>query len=190
MISARILIVTLGFFLNINPVIASRFHPTKVGITETDLFFIGKNINQFQLKQGRYPQTDEELFNALNDGEYFQLQHEPEQHDGIYILLPIEDPWQQAYRYAFPGKHNHNTFDVLSIGQDGLLGTPDDVNNWDETHLWRTAYQPGLLERWWERLFWVWSDHAPFIWFFWLLVGLNFLIDWLAAKRKNKVIKD
>ena len=180
--------VVIEYFLSVNSATASRIHPTHVAIAEVNIYYICENINQFQLKTGKYPYTYRELLQALETE--ISVSEKEEKHDGIYILLPIKDPWQQAYRYAFPGKHNHNTFDVLSSGQDGLLGTPDDVNNWDETHLWRTAYQPGLLERWWEQLFWVWGDHAPFIWFFWLLVGLNFLIDWLAAKRKNKVIKD
>jgi general secretion pathway protein G len=41
-----------------------------------------------------------------------------------------DDPWGHAYQYAFPGKNNIGSYDLWSIGPDGVTGTADDVGNW------------------------------------------------------------
>jgi general secretion pathway protein G len=42
-----------------------------------------------------------------------------------------QDPWDREYRFAAPGKHNPETFDVWSVGPDGQDGTEDDIGNWE-----------------------------------------------------------
>lgn len=53
---------------------------------------------------------------------------------GPYLdkTLPL-DPWDRPYQYACPGKRNPNTYDVWSLGPDGVDGTADDIGNWDDT---------------------------------------------------------
>jgi len=51
---------------------------------------------------------------------------------GPYIKggkLP-EDPWKRPYVYRYPGTKNTGSYDLLSLGEDGQEGTPDDVTNW------------------------------------------------------------
>ena len=43
--------------------------------------------------------------------------------------IPV-DPWGDKYIYEFPGKHNPNSYDLLSAGLDGKRGTEDDIGNW------------------------------------------------------------
>ena len=40
------------------------------------------------------------------------------------------DPWDNPYIYYYPGKHNANGYDLLSVGPDGKEGTDDDIGNW------------------------------------------------------------
>jgi general secretion pathway protein G len=47
-----------------------------------------------------------------------------------YIKRLNTDPWQAAYQYVQPGKHNRGSYDVFSTGPDGQPGTEDDVTNW------------------------------------------------------------
>src|SRR5581483_1755364 len=47
-----------------------------------------------------------------------------------YLANVPMDPWGNAYRYEFPGKHNTNGFDLSSAGPDGVVGTADDIKNW------------------------------------------------------------
>jgi general secretion pathway protein G len=56
-----------------------------------------------------------------------------------------EDAWGNTFRYAVPGKHNPQSFDVWSPGPDGRDGTADDIGNWrtEETRTERTNISPG-----------------------------------------------
>lgn len=40
------------------------------------------------------------------------------------------DPWDNPYQYAYPGKHNTESYDIWSMGPDGQSGTADDIGNW------------------------------------------------------------
>ncbi len=42
----------------------------------------------------------------------------------------LMDPWTHKYQYRNPGKHNAQSYDVYSLGPDGVEGTADDVGNW------------------------------------------------------------
>jgi general secretion pathway protein G len=49
---------------------------------------------------------------------------------GPYLdKLPV-DPWKHPFIYTYPGKHNTNSFDLLTVGPDGKEGTADDIGNW------------------------------------------------------------
>lgn len=42
----------------------------------------------------------------------------------------LMDPWGHKYQFRNPGKHNPQSYDVFSLGEDGVEGTPDDIGNW------------------------------------------------------------
>jgi general secretion pathway protein G len=44
--------------------------------------------------------------------------------------IPL-DPWDSEYKFASPGKHNSESFDVWSVGPDKQDGTDDDIGNWE-----------------------------------------------------------
>ncbi len=48
-----------------------------------------------------------------------------------YVRDLKNDPWGNAYVYVIPGEHHKDSFDVYSMGPDGLDGTEDDVLPWD-----------------------------------------------------------
>jgi len=80
---------------------------------------------------------------------------------------PTTDPRQQNLKYISPGIHNKDSFDLFSVGRDGIEGTVDDINNWDESKAWVEHYQKSkswywsdLLKSWyWHEL---WSDSWAF----------------------------
>jgi general secretion pathway protein G len=39
------------------------------------------------------------------------------------------DPWQRPYGYVYPGKRNPRSFDLYSLGEDGVE-SDDDLGNW------------------------------------------------------------
>jgi general secretion pathway protein G len=53
--------------------------------------------------------------------------------EGPYLegtKIPL-DPWDHEYKFAAPGKHNSDAFDVWSSGPDGQDGNEDDLGNWE-----------------------------------------------------------
>jgi len=54
---------------------------------------------------------------------------------GPYLESVPLDPWGAAYKYASPGGHNHDGYDLVSYGPNEIAGGRDDVAN----------YMPGRL---------------------------------------------
>jgi len=44
----------------------------------------------------------------------------------------VPDPWGNPYQYESPGRSNPDSYDIWSLGPDGIDGTDDDVGNWTE----------------------------------------------------------
>ncbi|MDR3377828.1 MAG: type II secretion system major pseudopilin GspG [Verrucomicrobiae bacterium] len=80
-------------------------------------------LGQYEVDNGSYPKSLQDLLtppaNAKNwHGPYLES-----------TKLPV-DPWGNAYIYYYPGKHNANSYDLLSAGPDGKEGTDDDIGSW------------------------------------------------------------
>ncbi|MDB6139732.1 MAG: gspG [Verrucomicrobiaceae bacterium] len=43
---------------------------------------------------------------------------------------PTTDFWKREFHYLIPGKHNADSYDLWSVGEDGEDGTEDDITNW------------------------------------------------------------
>jgi len=84
-------------------------------------------LTTYRIQVGDYPSTAEGLA-AL-------LVSPPDKTDrwhGPYLdgkTLPM-DPWKHPYKYAYPGTHNKDGYDLWSMGPDGVDGTADDIGNW------------------------------------------------------------
>jgi len=74
-----------------------------------------------------YPEGLEGLFTRPGDAKL------AERWAGPYLdvtKVPL-DPWEREYKFAAPGKHNTDSFDVWSVGPDGQDGSDDDIGNWE-----------------------------------------------------------
>jgi len=91
-------------------------------------------LGLWEVDCGRYPTTDEGLKALVNRPENVP----PQRWRGPYIDSPTvpRDPWNHDYVYQFPGVHNTNTYDLYSLGPDGVSKTlgadPDDIANWEK----------------------------------------------------------
>lgn len=47
-----------------------------------------------------------------------------------YIRDLNQDPWGNPYVYLLPGKYHKDSYDILSMGPDGTLGSEDDIAPW------------------------------------------------------------
>jgi len=87
-------------------------------------------LNMYQLDIKSYPTTDQGLA-ALR--EVPADVPNPDKWQGPYLDRPVPlDPWDNEYLYESPGTHNPRSYDVWSMGPDGIDGTEDDIGNWVE----------------------------------------------------------
>jgi general secretion pathway protein G len=106
------------------PKIAGNSERARVTAATTDINGgIKSALGQYEIDNGFFTKSLQDLIvqpgNAKNwHGPYFDPPR-----------LPV-DPWNNPYVYYFPGKHNQNSYDLLSVGPDGKEGTDDDVVNW------------------------------------------------------------
>lgn len=83
-------------------------------------------LDAFKRDVGRYPSTAEGLS---------VLVHAPtmdtEKWGGAYLTsdLALRDPWGQVFGYQSPGSENPESYDVWSLGRDGVKSR-DDIGNW------------------------------------------------------------
>jgi general secretion pathway protein G len=93
-----------------------------------DLLAFKEMLASYQLDNGTLPTTDQGL-KAL--WEKPTVEPIPPR---WHALLEEEtlDPWGRPYQYRYPGKHNPDSYDVFSMGRDGLPDTDDDIGNWPE----------------------------------------------------------
>lgn len=86
--------------------------------------FVSVTINQpimnYAAQLGSFPPSLAALTANLGADERWQ---------GPYLRATAIDPWGNRYRYAFPGQHNRDGYDVWSLGPDGIP-SDDDIGNW------------------------------------------------------------
>jgi general secretion pathway protein G len=96
----------------------------KSRIAEIQIMEFEQVLEAFKYDKERYP-TSAEGLNALmqnpaNLGGW----------SGSYLHKNLpNDPWGRAYVYSNPGTRNPDSYDLWSIGPDGIEGTEDDITN-------------------------------------------------------------
>src|SRR5208282_820205 len=80
-------------------------------------------LDSYEVDNGNYPKSLQDLIQQPSNAKGWK---------GPYFdppVLPV-DPWQNAYIYYYPGKHNPTGYDLLSAGPGGKEGTDDDIVSW------------------------------------------------------------
>jgi general secretion pathway protein G len=78
-------------------------------------------LDRYQIDNGAYPSNFNDLILKPTDITNWS---------GPYLDGIPSDRWGNKFIYEFPGKHNTNSYDLMSLGQDGKKGTEDDIGNW------------------------------------------------------------
>jgi general secretion pathway protein G len=106
------------------PKIAGKSEQARETAAHADIYGgIKTALDSFEVDNGFYPKSLQDLLVAPSNAKNWH---------GPYLdpaTLPI-DPWGNPYVYYFPGKHNLNGYDLLSVGPDGKEGGDDDIGNW------------------------------------------------------------
>jgi general secretion pathway protein G len=92
---------------------------------------IEQALEFYRLDNRRFPTTDQGLEALVSkpSAPPVPLDYNPA---GYIKRDALVDPWGQPFQYRVPGDHNPYTFDIWSLGPDGVEGG-DDIQNWEDS---------------------------------------------------------
>src|SRR6185295_18389481 len=95
----------------------------------TQISVFSTALDAFEVDMGYYPKGKSGLNDLITAPRDAQNWHGPylKSESGIPM-----DPWNNAYIYECPGRHNSSSYDISSNGPDGRAGGDDDVTNWGQ----------------------------------------------------------
>ncbi len=99
---------------------------------QTQISTFGTALDAFEVDVGTYPKGRNGLLDLI------QSPRDAVGWKGPYLKsegagIPL-DPWGNPYVYDCPGKHNPNSYDLMSMGPDTREGTEDDITNWQQAN--------------------------------------------------------
>jgi general secretion pathway protein G len=106
----------------------------KAGAAKSQLELLGLALNSYRLDNDGFPTTGQGL-DALRTPPTADADGDaPRNWRGPYMsrVLP-DDPWGRPYVYVSPGVTNPESYDLYTLGRDGLPGGRDedaDVTSW------------------------------------------------------------
>ena len=123
-----VVIIIAALAAMVVPRLGSRSEQAKVAVAEADIGSnIGLALKLYKLDNGRYPTTSQGLKALLSKPTSSPV---PSNWNGPYLERDPLDPWKNTYQFKSPGSHNADSYDLYSLGTDGVEGNEDDVNNW------------------------------------------------------------
>lgn len=112
------------------PNIAGRSEQARNTAARTDIESnLTTALDLYHMDAGRYPTTEQGLAALVATP---ATPPQPVQWNGPYLKkkkIP-KDPWNHDYVYVSPGAHNTDSYDLSSLGSDGVASA-DDVTNWE-----------------------------------------------------------
>lgn len=123
-----VVIIIAALAAMVLPRLGSRSEQAKVAVAEADINSnIGLALKLYKLDNGRYPTTSQGLKALMQKPGSSPV---PTNWNGPYLEKEPTDPWKNPYQYKCPGSHNPDSYDLSSIGLDGVDGNEDDITNW------------------------------------------------------------
>ncbi len=104
------------------PRLTGRAEKALIAAAKADIVGISMGLEMFELDNGRFPKTDEGLESLMTKPSWAP------KWDGPYLKKKPIDPWQNEFKYVYPGKHGPD-FDLYSLGPD-RKESADDIGNW------------------------------------------------------------
>ena len=116
-----VVIIIAALAAMVAPKLIERSDEAKGYIAKGDISNLTLSLKLFRLDNGFYPKDLDSLTTKPSSATNWK---------GPYIENSPTDPWAHAYKYKYPGVHNKGSFDLYSVGMDGIEGSADDVVNW------------------------------------------------------------
>ncbi|MCC5875093.1 MAG: type II secretion system major pseudopilin GspG [Candidatus Sumerlaeia bacterium] len=118
-------VVIIGILLAlVGPRLVGRTERAREQTTRAQLRNLETAIRNFEMDNGTFPRTLQDLIDEPNDLE--------RSWDGPYIEADVipTDSWGEDFLYKAPGDNNRRGFDLWSKGADRQDNTEDDIANW------------------------------------------------------------
>jgi len=123
-----VVIIISALAAMVMPRLTGRTEQARVAIAESDINSnIATALKLYELDNGNYPSSEQGLDALLAKP---SSNPAPLNWNGPYLEKKPVDPWKNSYQYKCPGTHNTASYDLYSLGKDGVDGTGDDVKNW------------------------------------------------------------
>lgn len=123
------ILVIMASFVAVNYI--GRQKKAMVQKAKVDIQLLGDALKMYHMDLHTYPTTDQGL-EALRQppaGLPNPEQWGPEPY--LEKEIPL-DPWGKPYQYQYPGRVNTQSYDIWSLGPDGIDGSQDDICNWSQ----------------------------------------------------------
>jgi general secretion pathway protein G len=132
LLEIMVVIIVLGLLAGlVGPQIVGRVSDAKTATARTQIEMMSVALDSYRLDNGRYPTTQQGL-EALRTEP--AAEPVPTNWRGPYLRREVPlDPWGRAYEYRSPGEENPGSFDLFTLGLDGLPGGEGedaDVTSW------------------------------------------------------------
>ena len=130
LIEIMLVVIIIGILAAmIVPNIAGRSEQARKTAARTDIESnLSTALDLYKMDASQYPTTEQGLIALLTPPSVAPV---PVQWNGPYLkkkALP-KDPWGHGYVYESPGTHNTDSYDLSSLGPDGVE-SDDDITNW------------------------------------------------------------
>lgn len=96
---------------------------------EGDIQSIATQIQLYEARNMRPPTTEQGIKALVEKPTTEPL---PERWTQLLEEVP-KDPWGQDYKYRYPATKSKKSYDLYSVGKDGVEGNEDDIGNWKKT---------------------------------------------------------
>ena len=125
LIEVLLVVVIIGILVGVAlPRLGGRVRQAQVAAAEADISNIGMALRLYEVDNGTYPNSLQGLITSPGGAKNWR---------GPYLEKGMpKDPWGNDYIYASPGSRNPHSYDLHSLGPDGVE-SGDDLANWQTT---------------------------------------------------------
>ncbi len=127
-----IVVIIIGMLMTlVATTIFGRFGKAQEDIAGMQIQKLSQALELYKLDNGTYP-TSEPGLDALVHEATSEPRPKRFPPGGYATAKDLIDPWQAQFKYERPGQNNPHSYDLYSLGSDGVQGGELDVGNWEQ----------------------------------------------------------
>ncbi|MCX7817891.1 MAG: type II secretion system major pseudopilin GspG [Kiritimatiellae bacterium] len=121
LIEILLVVVIIGILAGIAlPKLSGHTRRAEITRARAEIENIGTALAQYEMDMGEFPRSLQELVTSPGSDRW----------NGPYLTKGLpNDPWRRPYVYVYPGQRNPRSYDLYSLGPDGVESA-DDIGNW------------------------------------------------------------